>query len=153
MILLTPQSPEIEFSRARRKFKDLPLTAMIDVVFILIFFFMLTTSFMRIESMELLLPSVSKVSNQKHDIARIIIYNDGSLSFGQRQVSRGELQQTLSSLITRNAEQQVVVYVDSEVSMQKLVEMMDMVTLLGGKSLYVRALPKVEEAPPAEAQP
>lgn len=147
MITLTPQPVEIEFTRAKRKFKELPLTAMIDIVFILIFFFMLTTSFMRIESMELMLPSVSKVNAAKQDIARIVMYNDGTLSFGQRQVSHIELQETLRSLLGRNTEQQVVVYVDSEVSMQKLVDVMDVIALLGGKSLYVRPLPAVDEKP------
>ena len=43
----------MEFERAsRRKITSLVLTPLIDVMFILIIFFMLPTSFMRIESLE-----------------------------------------------------------------------------------------------------
>lgn len=47
----------MEFERTSRRKVNLPLIPLIDVIFILIVFFMLTTSFMRIESLELLLPS------------------------------------------------------------------------------------------------
>ena len=55
----------MDFERTSRRKLNLPLTPLIDVVFILIIFFMLTTSFMRIESLELLLPSAGKVKSDK----------------------------------------------------------------------------------------
>ncbi len=133
----------IEFERTRKSVRNLPLTAMIDVVFILIIFFMLTTSFMRYESMELLLPSAGggKAANAK-DVARIVINNDNSINFGQRRVSEQELNHTLETILTDNPNQRVVVFTDNKVSMQKLVSVMDMVTVAGGKSLYVRPLEK-----------
>lgn len=145
MQLTTTPTDTIDFSRRRARLRDLPLTSMIDIVFLLIFFFMLTTSFMRMESMELMLPSVSKTTAAKQEVARVVIHNGGRLSFGQRGVDRDELELTLQSLFTHNPNQQVVVYADTEVSMQELVEVMDMVQLTGGRSLYVRPLPGVVE--------
>lgn len=137
----------VEFERSKKSMRNLPLTAMIDVVFILIIFFMLTTSFMRYESMELLLPSAGggKVADAK-DVARIIINNDNTISFGQRKIGEQELNHTLESLLAQNPNRRVVVFTDDHVSMQKLVSVMDMVTIAGGRSLYVRALEKQPEA-------
>ncbi len=133
----------IEFERIRKKPRDLPLTAMIDVVFILIIFFMLTTSFMRYESMELLLPSAGgKVTSESKDVARVVIHNDNSISFGQRKVNEAELNRTLESILSENPNRRVIVFTDDKVSMQKLVSVMDMVTMVGGRSLYVRPLEK-----------
>lgn len=131
----------IEFARTRKRMRELQLTAMIDVVFILIIFFMLTTHFARVESMELLLPSAGggKAAEAK-DVARIIIHNDATISFGQRKVDEDELARTLQALFTENPNHRIVVFSDDKVSMQKLVSIMDMVTGAGGKSLYVRPL-------------
>lgn len=139
---------DIHFPPTRSKFKELPLTAMIDIVFILIFFFMLTTSFMQIESMELILPSATQEDSGKNNkLARIVIYNDGRLTFGQRDVDRDELRLTLQTLFESNQKQPVIVYTDTSVTMQEMVDVMDMVTTTGGKSLYVRPLPGAPAGP------
>lgn len=135
----------VEFNRTRKEIRHLPLTSLIDVVFILIIFFMLTTSFMHYESMELLLPSAGGAKTQDpadKETARVVIYNDGSISFGARKVDERDLNRTLSSMLTENPNRRVVVFSDDEVSMQKLVSVMDIVTSAGGKSLYVRPLQK-----------
>ncbi len=133
----------IEFTRTRKNVANLPLTAMIDVVFILIIFFMLTSTFMRYESMELLLPSAGSVkSTEDGELARVIINNDGTISLAERRMNEKDLDRALSTMLIGNPGTRVVVFADDAVSMQKLVSVMDMVTAAGGKSLYVRPLEK-----------
>lgn len=148
---MTPGTePALDFARRGRRTRELPLIPMIDVVFILIIFFMLTTSFMKIESMELLLPtsaSAKKVADTS--IAHIILYNDGRMGFGQRVVDASEMKRTLSALFARNPEQRVVVLTEDKVSLQSLVQTMNTVYLAGGKSVYVKAW---QEPPPAPAR-
>ncbi len=134
----------IDFSTQRRPVRELPLTAMIDVVFILIFFFMLTTSFMRIESMELMLPAANKATVTKKQISKITILNDGRIVFGQREVDLPEMKSTLAAIFRDSPEQAVVVFADDTVSMQRMVTVLDEVSMAGGQSIYVRALPKPE---------
>lgn len=133
----------IVFEKKPSKLRELPLVAMIDVVFILIFFFMLTTSFMRIESMEVKLPSAKGGATvASKTIARIVLYDDGSITFGERTTDRQGLHETLKATLAANPDQQMIVYVDESVSLSRLVEVMDTISLLGGKSVYVRPLPK-----------
>jgi biopolymer transport protein ExbD len=138
----------IEFSTQRRPLRELPLTAMIDVVFILIFFFMLTTSFARIESMELMLPAASKVAVTKQQISKITILNDGRILFGKRDVDLQEMRATLSGVFRDSPTQAVVVFADDEVSMQRMVTVLDEVSMAGGQSIYVRALPNAASVQP-----
>ena len=64
----------MDFERTRRPpIRSLPLVPMIDVMFILIIFFMLTTSFMRIESLELMLPSVANKASEKSEAVHLFI--------------------------------------------------------------------------------
>lgn len=132
----------IEFSTKRKALRELPLVAMIDVVFILIFFFMLTTSFMRIESMELMLPTASKGMVTKREISRITILNDDRVMFGKRLVGLPEMKTTLTDIFRDSPKQAVVVFVDDKVTMQRMVTVLDAVNMAGGQSIYVRALAK-----------
>jgi biopolymer transport protein ExbD len=133
----------IVFEKKRSKVRELPLVAMIDVVFILIFFFMLTTSFMRVESMEVKLPSAKGgAAAASKTIARIVLYDDGSITYGDRTTDKIGLTETLKATLAANAEQQMIVYVDEGVLLSQLVEVMDLISMLGGKSVYVRPLPK-----------
>jgi biopolymer transport protein ExbD len=91
--------------------------------------------------MELLLPSAGGgKAAESSDVARIIIYNDSSMRFGQRLVDERDLNRTLEAIFSSNPERKIVVFADDKVSMQKLVSVIDMVNIAGGKSLYVRPL-------------
>lgn len=148
----------MDFPRQTRKAKELMLTPLIDVVFILIVFFMLTSSFMKNESLELMLPSAGGATpDERQRIARIFIHDDGAISFGSRGVDMPELKRVLAAVFSENAEQRVVVFSSPGVSMQRLVDVMDLVHITGGKSLFVREWRKAEaEGTPSQesqAQP
>lgn len=146
----------MEFERLQRKTRDLPLTPLIDVVFILIVFFMLTTSFMKIESLELMLPSAGapkKVTAARTDMARIFIQPDGTILFGGKTFEKDEMRDILKTTFAENADQNVVVFSAANVSMQRLVDVMDMVYMAGGKSLFVREWDLSDKGAMAPSQP
>ena len=136
----------MEFERSTRRTLNLPLTPLIDVVFILIIFFMLTTSFMRIESLELLLPSAGKPSANK-EITHVFIQANGEMILGQRSVDPDDLEKTLKRLFAKDDSSPIMLLTADGVTMQQLVAVMDKVTEAGGKSLFVRKW----EAAPAQA--
>jgi len=118
--------------------RALNLTPLIDILFILIIFFMLTTSFMRIESMELILPSASGKSTVKHEAVRLFVSANGDLSLGQRRLNPDELDETLSKMFENNPDTRVMLLTADGVTMQQLVSIMDRIYMMGGKSLFVR---------------
>lgn len=129
----------MQFERnRRRKPINLNLTSLIDVLFILIIFFMLTTSFMRIESLELILPSAAGPASADSDIIHLYISADGDMSLGKRSVDKEALRETLSKMFTKDSETKVMLLTADGVSLQQLVDVMDQVYLSGGKSLMVR---------------
>lgn len=127
----------MEFQRTSRRSLNLPLTPLIDVVFILIIFFMLTVSFLDIESLEISLPSSGKVEGQK-EITHIYIKENGDVLLGKRLVTPDELNETLVRLFSHDKTTPVMLLTADGVTMQQLVAVMDKVTGAGGKSMFVR---------------
>ena len=138
---LTEDMGAIDFDRSTgRTINNLNLTPLIDVLFILIIFFMLTTSFMRIESLELILPSATSSTKSKasKDVVRIFIHEGGEMTLGKRKVNAATLNASLARMFEKNDGTKVMLLTADGVSMQQLVNIMDRIYLAGGKSLYVR---------------
>jgi biopolymer transport protein ExbD len=147
---ITESKPFIEFERtSRRRLGELNLTPLIDILFILIIFFMLTTSFMRVESMELVLPSAAGKAVAKNDMVHLFLYANGDMAIGQRRLDQEELSESLARMFSNDPEAKVMMLTADGVTMQQLVGIMDKVYLAGGKSLFVR---KWEAAPAGSAR-
>jgi biopolymer transport protein ExbD len=144
----------MEFERtARRKVGALILTPLIDIMFILIIFFMLTASFMRIESLELMLPSASGKAPEKQTALHLFIQPNGDMFLGQRKLGSEELTESLVRMFDKDPATKIMLLTADGVTMQQLVNIMDRVYTAGGRSLFVR---KWENAPksgaPADSQ-
>lgn len=137
----------MEFERSSRKVMTLPLTPLIDVMFILIIFFMLTSSFMKVESLELNLPSVSPKPTEKSEVMHLFIQADGNMLLGKRKLDQAELNESLSRMFKKDPNTKVMLLTADGVTMQQLVNVMDNFHLAGGRSLFVRKW----ESPPASA--
>jgi len=128
----------MEFERSSRQVIALPLTPLIDVMFILIIFFMLTTSFMRVESLELNLPSVSPKPAEKTDVMHLFIQADGNMLLGKRKLDQQELTESLSRMFRKDPNTKMMILTAEGVTMQQLVNVMDNIYQVGGRSLFVR---------------
>ena len=129
----------MEFERtSKRGMRGLPLTPLIDVVFILIIFFMLTSSFMRNESLELILPSKGGKAAEKQDVVRLYLYENGDMQLGQRKVDTQELDESLKAMFTKDPTTKMMVLAGEGVTMQQMVATMDRVNIAGGQSIFVR---------------
>lgn len=137
----------MEFERSSRRLITLPLTPLIDVMFILIIFFMLTSSFMKVESLELNLPSVSPKPTEKAEVVHLFIQADGNMLLGKRKIDQAELTESLTRMYKKDPNTKVMLLTADGVTMQQLVNVMDNFYLAGGRSLFVRKW----ESPPAAA--
>ena len=122
----------------RQGMRGLPLTPLIDVVFILIIFFMLTTTFMRIESLELILPSKGGTAAQKQEVVRLFLHANGDMQLGSRKVSADDLDTSLKKMFEANATTRMMVLTADGVTMQQMVNAMDRIYAAGGQSIFVR---------------
>lgn len=122
----------------RSKDTGLNLTPLIDIVFLLLVFFLLTTQFIEEDGIGVKLPSSNSVTTRDRDEVAIAITQKGDLFVqGQRL--------PLASLITKleevlGADTTVVVRGDREVDLQILVSVMEKAKQAGAARLVVATL-------------
>lgn len=107
---------------------QLNLTPMIDIVFLLIIFFMVGTRFSEIEQQyDVELPTASPVEplSARPDALVLNVARSGDVSLGDEKVSLEELQAKLVDAREAYAEQAVLIRGDGEGLYQAIVDVMD----------------------------
>lgn len=141
----------MEFQRTARKPRQIGLTPLIDVVFLLIIFFMLSTSFIKTESMEMSFPGAQEVKETPSTAIRIFVHDDSRLFLGNDEMSTVDLKTQLRLLLFQDPDRSILVLTGDKVSVQRLVSIMDDVYLMGGRNVSVadweNGGPKVKPLP------
>lgn len=127
----------MEFERTARKHPELNLTSLIDVVFHLMVFVMLTTSFVVVESMELSLPAGKAQAAPMSGVMRIVLTTGGGLYADDQPMTTDQLNAALVERIGNAPETKIAIFTTAGVSVQQLVSVMDMVYLAGGQNVQV----------------
>lgn len=129
----------MDFERTKRQFKEINLTALIDIVFHLMVFVMLTTTFVVSESMELSLPSAhaGTASNPPPKAMRIRIVSDGSVVVDEQAMNLDQMNSALVSQVSANPDVRIALFTTPGVSVQQLIAVMDAVYLTGGRNVQV----------------
>ncbi len=109
------------------------LTPLIDVVFILLLFFMLSSSFMTWRQLDLISPSTAETLN-KEPIVRVLNLesNKGVIRFEGQSLNMHDKQQ-LEKLIEGQLEATYVLTVNAGVNVQAMVTLLDNLKALGAK--------------------
>jgi biopolymer transport protein ExbD len=122
----------------RSQTTGLNLTPLIDIVFLLLVFFLLTTQFIEEEGIGVRLPAAaSSTSREKKEVA-VAITRDGRLFVAGQQLPLSDLEQKLRSLL--GADTTVVIRGDRDVPLQTAVSVMEQSKKAGAVRIVVATL-------------
>ncbi|MCH2548365.1 MAG: biopolymer transporter ExbD [Alphaproteobacteria bacterium] len=127
----------MQFERTTKKPRQIGLTPLIDVVFLLIIFFMLSTSFVKTESMELSFPSGQEVKETPQKSIRVFIHDDHRMFLDSKEMIMPDLKAQLRLLLFKDPDRGILLLTGKKVSVQRLVSIMDDVYLMGGRNVSV----------------
>jgi biopolymer transport protein ExbD len=118
----------------------LNLTSLIDVMFILIIFFTVSSTFMEQPGIELKLPEAQ--SSEGHTAQRIIIYvdKDKNIFLNENIVSTSTLISELKKLSDARVNEGIVLRADTEVSHGLVIEIMDLLRQSGIYKIIVSTI-------------
>ncbi len=114
-----------------------PLTALIDIVFLLLIYFLLTTNFLTEEGINVKLPQAKKASPQQEESITVYVDKIGNFYLGKRKVSAKELMKELKSTLAKSPEKIVVIKADRNVILNYAVKAMDIARASGAKKLFL----------------
>lgn len=125
----------MKFRSRRRAPVEANLTPLIDVVFLLLIFFMVSTTFTHENQMRINLPEAQAEASQSEDSQiNLMILQDGAYSINGKAVANRDIQTLMEALSLEagdDLEQAVVISADSETTHQSVVRAMDAAGRLG----------------------
>lgn len=132
----------------------LNMTSLVDIILMLVIFFMLTTSFARIQYMDLSIPSLGKPAKLVKATTSVLdLTSYGELRLDDRSIKMVELEEVLRSTFKRYPNKKILVKAGNEVTVQRLVSVLDTVYVAGGRSLAVDHLIEAHEVQPITLSP
>lgn len=130
----------LEVSRRASK-RAISLTPLIDIVFILLLFFMLASNFQQWRSIKLNTPGVSAAPpSTERRVLQLLLHADGSLELEGQTLLMGQLPVRLEAYLDSDPQPGVIVLPDKDVALQTLVSVFDMLQSAGVRQLTLGEL-------------
>lgn len=119
--------------RERKKSKIvINITSLIDVIFLLLIFFLVTSTFSEQPALKIDLPRASSAgSGSMIDELVLAVSRNGNLYLDQKEVSRAELPGILAGAARKSRDSSLVLRADRQVSYGLIVEIMDIARRVG----------------------
>jgi biopolymer transport protein ExbD len=112
-----------------------PLTSLIDIVFLLLIYFLLTTNFMVDEGINVKLPQARAAAPVTHEEITVYVDREGRAFIGETPVPEDRIFSVLKAKIGSQADALVMVKADRLVELNRAVKVMDLAKAAGAGRL------------------
>ena len=123
-------------SRAKRR-PSINITSLIDVMFLLLIFFMVSSTFKEQLGIDITLPQASTSTNQEAGIHEIVVDEGGGYFFGEAPVSLEELRVALPRVLEEDPQAKLVLRADTHADFGSVIAAIDVVKEVGGTQLII----------------
>jgi len=127
----------MKFKRRKERQADVDISPLIDMVFILLIFFMVSTTFVKDAKIDLKRPSASSAQSASTKSLRVTIDRQGALYLDGQPTKPWMLQSKVRDAFRGGADKTVLVVSDSSVPTERLVETIDQIRLAGAADVAV----------------
>ncbi|MCB0333370.1 MAG: biopolymer transporter ExbD [Bdellovibrionales bacterium] len=125
----------MEFEGRSRIHTELNIAPLIDVVFLLLVFFMLTSTLITQEGIEVALPGSSQANEIEQSPIVISLTKDGGLFLNSETIDETTLSVRLQALLANDSTSPIVLKSDAELDVQRLISTMDLIRQAGGTNI------------------
>lgn len=118
---------------------ELNLTPLIDMIFILLIFFVVTSSFVKESGIEVNRPTAQTAERQERGNIIISVNKAGEFWIDRRKVSADALRANVERLHAENPEGAVIIAADKQTLTESLVQALDQARLAGVTNVSIAA--------------
>jgi biopolymer transport protein ExbD len=126
--------------RRNRQRLTVDIAPLMDMVFILLIFFIVTSTFTRETGVDVSKPQAQSASEVQKESIMIAITRSGTVHVNERQVSVKGLEDVLRQMLAKNPGREVVVIADKESVTGIMVDVIDAANLAGTKKISIAAM-------------
>lgn len=123
--------------RAKTSQEELNISPLIDIVFILLIFFMVSTTFQKDQDLEISRPKASSATPASTKAVRVYIDAGGNTFIEGQPVRPWIIQSRVRDMLKGTTTKQVLVVTDQGVPAKKLIEVVDQARLGGADNVGV----------------
>ncbi len=127
----------MQFHDSKKRKVIINITSLIDVLFLLLIFFMVSSTFVEQPGMKLELPESKSAASEKIKDLILEIKTDDSLILNNEPVSMDNLENKFKELLPNLEEKSLVLKADKNVSHGTVVAVMDLAKLSGLEKLII----------------
>ena len=135
-------------SKKRRKRHLIDISPLIDVVFLLLIFFMVTTTFLDQPGIPLELPQTESHARKKEiDIVKVIVDADDNLYFSGKRIDINTLAEKIEDAFSKTGQKELYIEADKDSKHGTVIAVMDTAKNVGAKgiTMVTKAKKKPEE--------
>ena len=115
----------LEFERRKRSSVGLNMAPLIDMVFLLLIFFVLSSHFISEKGFKIKLPKAVQAQTQKNEQVTVFINKKGDIFLNEAKVELDKLKVLVRSELNKADSKTVVIKADEDVSLGLAVKVMD----------------------------
>jgi biopolymer transport protein ExbD len=136
----------MQFKRSRGDDIRIEITPLVDMVFLLLIFFMLSTTFIVTPGIKVNLPhsSAETFAQEKKEV-QVVITEDNRVFWEKILVDERELEQRLREVAREDSHALIIIRADAKALHGKVVEVMDIAKQVGLNRLAIATYPKEKE--------
>ena len=127
----------MRFRPRKQNIDNIDVSPLIDMVFILLIFFMVTTTFVKDMKLDLNRPSAASASKASSKVIRVYIDNTNEIYIDNQPVKLWAVQSKLRDLLRGNSDNSVLVISDATIAVERLIDVVDECRLSGAKDVAV----------------
>ncbi len=130
----------MKFSKAEEEEPRLGIAPLVDIVFLLLIFFMLTSHFEIASGVRIRLPKVAqKVYNTEEMKVTVLIDRTGKIYYKGKKLTLSELKKKIVTLVERNGIVHLILQADQDARHGRVVDVMDAAKSAGVRSIIIAA--------------
>ncbi len=118
---------------------EINMAPLIDMVFLLLIFFLVTTSFSRETGVEVRRPRAVSAQELGHNSILISITREGQIFMHNRRIALAEMGNLVREQLRGDSNRQVVIIADKSSDTGTLIDVMDECSMAGAKNVSIAA--------------
>jgi biopolymer transport protein ExbD len=125
--------------RSRSSNAEINISPLIDLVFLLLIFFMVTTSFVKETGVDVNRPSAATAEISENTGIMIAVSKTGDIFFDRKKTDIRSIRSLVAKSLAENPKAQVIIVADTESQTGEVIQIMDECRLSGADSISIAA--------------